>query len=79
MFSLRYCWTLKYLPSTSTCSRRFDVDHAMYCMKDEFVHRRHDDVRDLFASLLMDECHDLEVGGNCGGSDRYVADTVTVC
>ena len=30
-------------------------------MKDGFVHRRHDHERDPFASLLMDECHDLEV------------------
>ena len=30
-------------------------------MKGGFVHRRHDDVRDLFASLLKDVCHDVEV------------------
>lgn len=30
-------------------------------MKDKFVHRRHDHVRDPFASLLMNECHDSEV------------------
>ena len=30
-------------------------------MKRRFVHRRHDDVRDLFASLLKDVCHDVEV------------------
>ena len=31
------------------------------CMKGGFVHRRHDDVRDLFATLLKDVCHDVEV------------------
>ena len=60
--SLRYCWTLKYLPSKSPCGKRFDVDHAMSYMKGGFVHRRHDDVRDLFASLLMGVCHGFEVG-----------------
>ena len=30
-------------------------------MKGGFVHRRHDDVRDLFATLLKDVCHDVEV------------------
>ena len=30
-------------------------------MKGGFVHRRHDEVRDLFASLLKDVCHDAEV------------------
>ena len=33
----------------------------MSCMKGGFVHRRHDEVRDLFASLLQDVCHDVEV------------------
>ena len=59
--SLRYRWTPKYFPSTCPCGKRFDVDHAMSCMKNGFVHRRHDDVRDLFASLLKDICHDVEV------------------
>ena len=30
-------------------------------MKGGFVHRRHDEVRDLFASLLQDVCHDVEI------------------
>ena len=30
-------------------------------MKGGFVQRRHDEVRDLFASLLKDVCHDAEV------------------
>ena len=33
----------------------------MTCMKGGFVHRRHGEVRDLFASLLKDVCHDVEV------------------
>ena len=55
-FSIRYRWTLKYLPSRCPC-----VDHAMLCMKGGFVHRGHGDMRSLFASLLMDVCHDFEV------------------
>ena len=40
-----------------------DVEHAMSYMKGGFVHtdRRHDDVRDEFASLLKDVCHEVEV------------------
>ena len=57
----RFRWTPKYLPSTCPCGKRFDVDHAMSCVKGGFVHRRQDDVRDLFASLLKDVCHDVEV------------------
>ena len=59
--SLRYHWTPKYLPSTCPCGKRFDVNHAMSCMKGGFVHRRHDDVQDLFASLFKDVCNDVEV------------------
>jgi hypothetical protein len=59
--SLRYRWTPKYLPSTCPCGKRFDVDHAMSCMKGGFVHRRHDDVRDLFGDLLNDVCYDVQV------------------
>ena len=59
--SLRYRWTPKYLPSMCPCGKRFDVDHAMSCMKGWFVYTRHDDVRDLFATLFKDVCHDVEV------------------
>lgn len=62
--SLRYRWTLKYLPSVCPCGKRFDTDHAMSCMKGGFIHQRHDDVRDLFATLLKDVCHDVEVEPN---------------
>ena len=58
---LRYRWTPKYLPPVCPCGKSFNVDHAMSCMKGGFVHRRHDEVRDLFASLLQDVCHDVEI------------------
>lgn len=37
--SLRYHWTQKYLPSVCPRDKRFDVDHAMSCMKSGFVHK----------------------------------------
>ena len=61
LLSLRYRWTPKYLPSVCPCGKRFDVDHAMSCMKGGCVHRRHDEERDLFASLFRDVCHDVNV------------------
>ena len=59
--SLRYRWTPKYLPSLCPCGKRFDVNHAMSCMKGGFIYRRHDDVRDMLANLLKDVCHDVQV------------------
>ena len=50
--SLRYRWIPKYLPSLCPCGKKYDVDHAMSCMKGGFVHRRHDEVRDMLANLL---------------------------
>ena len=46
VLSLRYRWTLKYLPSTYTRGKRFEVDYALTCMKDWFLQRRHDKVRE---------------------------------
>ena len=59
--SLRNRWTPKFLPSFCPCGKRYDVDHAMSCMKGGFIYRRHDDVRDMLASLLKDVCHDVHV------------------
>ena len=59
--SLRYHWTPKYPPKSCPCGKRFDVDHAMSCLKGSLVHRRHDEVTDLFAFLPKEVCHDVEV------------------
>ena len=52
VLNFRYRWTPKYLPSTCPCSKRFDVDHAMMCMKGGLVHRRHDEVRWIYVMML---------------------------
>ena len=51
---IRYRWDLKRLPTYCACGKKFDMDHAMSCMKGGYVHRRHDRLRDLFAGF-MDE------------------------
>ena len=33
----------------------------MSCMKRGFIYKRHDSVRDLFANLLKEVCHDVQV------------------
>ena len=50
--ALRYRWNVKHLPSTCCCGKPFDVDHSMTCVKGGFIHRRHDDLRDLIAETL---------------------------
>ena len=51
---MRYRWEMKRLPINCACSRKFDMDHAMSCMKGGYVIRRHDRLRDIFADLIKD-------------------------
>ena len=50
--ALRYRWNLKRLPINCPCGKRFDMDHAMSCLKGGYIHRRHDRIRDMIADLL---------------------------
>ena len=45
--SLRYDWEIKDIPSKCVCGERFDVNHAMICMKGGFVVQRQNKLRDL--------------------------------
>ena len=50
--SIRYHWNLKRLPDYCACGKRFEINHAISCLKGGFVHRRHDDLRNVIAKLL---------------------------
>ena len=52
--ALRYRWPIRRLPTHCSCGKPFDVDHAMTCLKGGFIHRRHDDLRDLLAKSLKE-------------------------
>ena len=69
--SLRYDWKIKDIPSKCVCGERFDVNHAMICMKGGFVVQRHNELRDLEDELLNLVCKDVETAcasGYYGGS-----------
>jgi hypothetical protein len=57
--SIRYNRTLTRLPTTCACGERFNVTHAFNCKKGGFVANRHNDLRDLTASLLDEVCKDV--------------------
>ncbi len=59
--SLRYDLPISGLPSKCPCSQDFDVTHAMNCKKGGFVHIRHNELRDLDASLLAQVCKDVAI------------------
>ena len=56
--SIRYSkevrWNLKRLPSTCPCSKAFTLDHAVSCLRGDFIHRRLNEIRDIIAKLIRD-------------------------
>ncbi|KAG0711346.1 hypothetical protein GWK47_020786 [Chionoecetes opilio] len=60
--ALRYGWPVEGLPKTCVCGDPNNVDHTMTCKKGGFVCIRHDEVRDLTASMLREVCRDVTTG-----------------
>ena len=57
--SLCYGITPSNTSSTCQCGTSFSVDHAMICPFGGFPTIRHNEVRDLTASLLTEVCHNV--------------------
>ena len=59
--ALRYGWTPVDLPTSCVCGSRFSVEHALSCPSGAFPIIRHNEIRDLTASVLTEVCHDVRV------------------
>lgn len=59
--SLGYGWSLQNPPSHCTCSHPFSIDHALTCKMGGFPDIRHNEVRDITASLLSEVCHGVTI------------------
>ena len=57
--SLWLAISLDCLHSKCECGSTFSIDHALSCKKGGFVSLRHNQVRNLEASLLSEVCHDV--------------------
>jgi len=57
--ALRYGWTPERLPSKCICGTSFFIKHALSCAKGGFPSIRHNEVRDLTATLLTEVCNDV--------------------
>ena len=57
--ALRYNWQLPRVPSTCACGSKFSVEHALSCPKGGFPSVRHNEIRDITASLLTEVCNDV--------------------
>ena len=60
--ALRYGWTPSEMPSMCTCGCNFSVEHALSCPKGGFPSIRHNEIRNLTATLLTEVCHDVCIG-----------------
>jgi hypothetical protein len=43
------------------CTKDFTVEHALSCPRGGFPTIRHNDIRDLFANVMSDVCHDTAI------------------
>ena len=59
--SIRYGWPLSNLPTTCPCGSKYDFQHSMSCKKVGLISIRHNDIRDLIATILREVCNDIEV------------------
>jgi len=57
--ALRYGWTPSRLPSKCECGNSFNVEHALSCAKGGFPSLRHNEIRDITASLLTEVCSEV--------------------
>ena len=57
--ALRYGWTPSRLPTCCVCGASFTVEHALSCPCGGFPSIRHNEIRDLTATLLSEVCNDV--------------------
>ena len=54
--ALRYGWPLLRTPTLCACGASFSVDHVLSCPKGGLPSLRHNEIRDLTATLLTEVC-----------------------
>ena len=58
---IRYGWELNKLPEKCACGSNFDLQHALSCKKGGFISIRHNQIRNITASLLNETCKDVRI------------------
>ncbi len=57
--ALRYGWTPADMPLKCECGNNLSVEHAMSCARGGFPSIRHNEIRDLTATLLTEVCNNV--------------------
>ncbi|XP_065181984.1 uncharacterized protein LOC135812597 [Sycon ciliatum] len=58
---LRYGWTPPHLPQSCACGAAFTVPHALSCPVGGYPSLRHNELRDLTATMLTSAAHDVSI------------------
>ena len=58
---LRYGWMIPNTPAYCGCKSKNDINHTLNCKLGGYVTMRHNNIRDLEASLLREVCRDVKV------------------
>ena len=58
---LRYGWRIPNTPSFCGCGKKNSVDHTLNCPLGGYVQMRHNNIRDLEATMLREVCRDVKV------------------
>ena len=59
--ALRYGWIPDTLPTKCACGSSFSVEYALSCAKGGFPSIRHNEIRNLTATLLTEVCHEVTI------------------
>ena len=59
--ALRYGWLPLHVPTTCACGNSFTMEHILSCPKGGFPSIRHNEIRDITATLLSEVCHDVAI------------------
>ena len=58
---LRYTWEAKNTPAICQCGKKFSLTHGLHCAKGGLTHLQHNEIIDVFANLMDDVCHDVQI------------------
>ena len=61
LLRLRYGISLDKLPIACVCGKPYDITHALNCTTGGFIHKRHNELRDLLANIIRETCFDVSI------------------
>ena len=62
--ALRYGWNPKNIPTKCDCGKVFSIEHVLSCAKGGFPTIRHNEIKDLTATLVTEVCNDVCIEPN---------------